>query len=563
MKKLLGIMLAISMFTSCVRLEDIRFTDSNNDLLNLLLLSTTAVTTGSTTHSPYHWARRIATDGKTYANIHDEGVAVITDSQGNVYWLTYTACNTGNEVNFAESWGGSDIQPIANDASNTHSAITKINADGSYAWTKFIGEPKLGAPSAYVLSVDSHNNIYVAGKFNNTVNFQYAWGGTDNKTSTGAGAFITKINADGTYGGTKIIPSSSGQQVYILALAIDAYDNIFCAGNFWTGGTTLNFAADWSGTDNKTPVGQTDVFIMKINSDTSYGWVRQIGGSWTDQCAAIAIDAARSCLYITGTYNFGTSDVNSTLNFASDFSGTDTKTGSGTTYPDGFVTKIDISGSTPAYSWTRVFGNGSNFFSATPSDIKTDSVCNIFLLGTFTGTNMNFAQDFGGSDIKTAAGGTVDIFITKINADGSYGLTRRIDGGFPNNELSSSLAVDSAGNIYLSGVFFNTLNFADDFGSSDSKTPDGASDIFITKLSNSLSYGYTKIFGTSGNERFGYNQWGSQNLCTYAGVLYLTANFRQDDGGSALDFNMAKDFDYTDLQSTVRNADAFIVKLEL
>lgn len=359
MKKVIYIMFSFSLFISCVRLEDIRFTRSNNDLLNLLLFSMISATSEPTipqvmlvsptasvipqqftltiratnaakviasynnteyqctydsatntwqtpitldiTKNPnehqitywaennagtqsnhesvtyrwaYHWARRIATDGKTFSNTHDEGVAVVTDSQGNVFWLTYTPCNTNNQVNFAESWGGSDIQSIVNDTSNTHPSITKINADGS------------------------------------------------------------------------------------------------------------------------------------------------------------------------------------------------------------------------------------------------------------------------------------------------YGLTRRICGGFPNNELSASLAVDSADNIYLSGVFFNTLNFADDFGSSDSKTPDGATDIFITKLSNNLTYGYTMIFGTSGNDKFGYNQQGSQNLCTYAGILYFTANFRQDDSGAGVDFNMAKDFNYTDLQSTVRNADAFIVKLE-
>lgn len=120
--------------------------------------------------------------------------------------------------------------------------------------------------------------------------------------------------------------------------------------------------------------------------------------------------------------------------------------------------------------------------------ITTDPSGNLYLTGMFAGT-ADFAVYFGKNDPKTSFGSS-DIFVTRINADGTYAWTKRIGGS--DDEGTHIIETDPAGNVYLAGSFNGTVDFGADFGTSDIKISSGSSDSFVTRINADGTYEWTK-----------------------------------------------------------------------
>ncbi|MCP4711952.1 MAG: hypothetical protein GY869_25305, partial [Planctomycetes bacterium] len=235
------------------------------------------------------------------------------------------------------------------------------------------------------------------------------------------------------------------------------------------------------GSDIKTAT-EKNIFVTRINADGSYGWTRWMEGTGgnADYGEAIAVDDSAN-IYVTG--HFG-----GTVDFAALFGGLDSKNA---TFNDVFVTRINADGS---YGWTRQIGGSSTYNGC---GVAVDNIGNIYVTGPFSST-VNFAADFGGSDFKTSAGFD-DIFVTRINADGSYGWTRRMGAASFDNGLG--IAVDGSGSVYITGSFAKTVDFAEGFGGSDSKTSAGSGDVFVTRINDNGSYGWTRRMGAGSGDR--------------------------------------------------------------
>jgi hypothetical protein len=366
----------------------------------------------------YVWTKVIqATDGSV-------GNGVTVDDSGNIFF-------TGDFTGTADFDPGPGVDSrIASGGNENMNDIflTKINADGSYAWTKTIGGP--GDDGALSVALDSSGNIYIAGYFAGTVDFDPEGLG-DNHSSTGSvDVFLTKINLDGSYGWTKTIPGTIDPPFQAVNLALDSGNNIYIAGYF----TSTGDFDPGLGIDNRTPVGQGDIFLTRINSDGSYGWTKTFGGSSDDgEFSSVAIDSSDN-VYVVSNFS-GTADFDPDP-FATDFY---TSAGQG----DISLTKINSDGS---YGWTKIFsGPGDDGIS---TSVAVDTSDNVYVAGTFSNT-VDFDPDTVTTDFHTSAGSD-DIFITKINADESYGWTHTIggagtDGGF-------SVTTDSFDSIYVTGT---------------------------------------------------------------------------------------------------------------
>jgi hypothetical protein len=224
----------------------------------------------------------------------------------------------------------------------------------------------------------------------------------------------------------------------------------------------VNFGLDFGTTDIKTSAGDADIYVTKINANGSYGWTKIMGGTLYDWGYMITTNSSGN-VYVTG--GFG-----GTVNFGLDFGTTDNKTSAGGS--DIFITKINANGT---YGWTKIMGGTSDDGAR---GITTDSSDNVYVTGYFFGT-VNFGLDFGATDNKTSAGAR-DIFIAKINANGSYGWTKIMGG--TQQDMGQSITTDSSGNVYATGAFRDVVNFGLDFGTTDTKTSAGDADTYVIKL---------------------------------------------------------------------------------
>ncbi len=466
---------------------------------------------GQSAQPSYGWTKIIGGTG------WDDGRAITTDSSGNVYVAGFFQ----GTVNFGLDFGTTDIKTPAG---WWDIFITKINANGTYGWTKIMGGT--GWDRGFGITTDSSGNVYVTGFFERTVNFGLDFGTTDIKTYAGGeDIFITKINANGSYGWTKIMGGTeydSGSRI-----TTDSSGNVYVTGFFYG---AVNFGLDFGTTDIKTSAGDRDIFITKINANGSYGWTKIMGGTGWDDGRAITTESSGN-VYVTGSFM-------GTVNFGLDFGTTDIKTSAGNY--DIYVTKINANGT---YGWTKIMGGT---LSDSGSAVTTDSSGNVYVTGSFMGT-VNFGLDFGTTDIKTSAGST-DIYVTKINANGTYGWTK-IMGGSGGSGGGSAITTDSSDNVYIMGSFSGTVNFGLDFGATDIKTSAGSGDIFVTKISSNGSYGWTKIMGGSGG-----SGGGSGITTDSSGNVYVTGYFYGT-------MNFGLDFGTTDIKTSAGDDDIFITKL--
>ena len=118
------------------------------------------------------------------------------------------------------------------------------------------------------------------------------------------------------------------------------------------------------------------------------------------------------------------------------------------------------------------------------SDIALDSAGNVYIIGRTYSTNLPTTP--GAYDISQ--NGAYDVFVTKLSADGSRLLYSTYLGG-SNEDIGNSIAVDSAGNAYITGHTYST-NFPTTPGASDTALS-GQRDGFVAKLNaagNGLVY---------------------------------------------------------------------------
>jgi hypothetical protein len=395
-----------------------------------------------------------------------QSFGVTTDAAGNIY----TAGEWNGTVIF-DGPGGSDSQTSA----NYSVFVTKYSNSGNYDWTKTFAVSS-GTAEAGGITTDSSGDIFVDGNFSGTVIFDGS-GGSDSVTSTDTSAFITKYNADGSYGWTKTFDTTNGAADG-YGIATDASGNIFATGNF-TG--TVIFDGPGGSDSHTDEGGVSNAYITKYNADGSYGWTKTF--DTTNGSAygfSVATDSAGD-VYTTGQFN-------GTVVFDG-VGGSDSQTAEGSNI-SAYITKYNADGS---YGWTKTFD--STHGNAYGYGLTVDAQGNIYETGNFTGTIV--FDGVGGSDSQTDLGtySQGDAYLTKYNADGSYGWTKTFDttNGYAN---SVSVTTDSLGDVYFTGEFSGTVVF-DGVGGSDSQTDvSGDGDTFLTQITATGNYGWTKIFGT-------------------------------------------------------------------
>lgn len=257
------------------------------------------------------------------------------------------------------------------------------------------------------------------------------------------------------------------------AVTVDADGNAIISGST----QSTDFPTTVGTVDRTFSGGVMDAFVTKLNADGSgLVYSTYLGGTptptrrgtveETETARDVAVDTAGNA-YVTGQTSSGDFPITSGAFQQTLSVGEQTAT-------DGFVTKLNPTGGLQ-YS-TFLGGAGSD----DGRTIAVDGGGNAYIGGS------TFSADFPvtASAFDATFGGGEDVFVAKLNAGGSSLAYSTFLGG-AENELSAGIAVDTAGNAYLTGST-RSLEFPTTSGSLQPTHSGGGFadlfEVFVTKL---------------------------------------------------------------------------------
>jgi photosystem II stability/assembly factor-like uncharacterized protein len=330
-----------------------------------------------------------------------------------------------------------------------------------------------GNDSGASVAVDSAGNVYVTGKTDSTTFpiTSNAFQGAKRTNGSDTDVFVTKLNSSGT---GVLYSTYIGGSVEDLSHSI-AVDSTGAA--YLTGMTRSHDFPTTPGTVQPQGDGE-NAFVLKLNSDGSVAYstflglsLSQGGETGITEGMGIAIDSLGNA-YVTGLTS---SSVFQTTPGAY-------QTRYGGSSGDAFITKLNPSGTALVYS-TYLGGNGYEFATA----IALDSGGNAYVTG-FTGYSDTTFPRTEGAFQTAFGGGASDAFVTKLNSTGtalvySTLLGGEFKGNSSGNDLGYAIAVDSAGNAYVTGAT-TSRDFPTTAGAFQTDFGGGlfGGDAFVTKI---------------------------------------------------------------------------------
>ena len=200
------------------------------------------------------------------------------------------------------------------------------------------------------------------------------------------------------------------------------------------------------------------------------------------------------------------------------------------------VLDAGVNGEAPQFGWAAtITGN----LSGSGLGIAYDSNGNVFTTGRLRGT-----ADFDpgpGSLLLTSAGSTNDdIFVAKYNSSGALIWAVRAGSTSTDGGVLPAIAVDSQGNVIVSGLFQGTADFDPGPGTLNLISA-GTSDVFVWKIDSTGNTVWARRAGASGFDQ-GYGlAVDSQDNVLIAGFFMGTVDF--DPGASTANLTSAGSWD--------------------
>ena len=381
--------------------------------------------------------------------------------------------------------------------------ITKYNTVGKAVWSARIATySATGSEVVNGVITDTSGNIYVTGTTGSgtTTSFYNADGTMFQTLLASAGntdAFIAKYNRDGRAQWVARVASSGADNSYNIA--ISASGNVYICGAAPSaiaynsdGTTTVSFTAS-----------NTDAFAVKYNSNGFAQWAVKMTNSGTSDAAfGITVDSAEN-MYYTGLKG----------NAVSTFVNSD-GTSFATTLPtlgnsDPYLVKYNSSG---FVQWVANIGGPD---SDNGRALVCDSLGNVYITGRGGTTGITTAYNSDGTAFGTtlANAGGGDAFFVKYDTNGFVQWVARVASS--NSDIGYSITIDSSGDLYLTGIYSNTLTLYNSDGTAFGTTlsnPAG-SDGFVAKYNSSGFAQWAARFGTAGTDSgFGVSTDSSGNV---------------------------------------------------
>lgn len=437
--------------------------------------------------------------------------------------------NTGNVIVTGEIRGNCDFGGIIiNATTNIYNPgspfsplvylfdlfIAKYNKDGGVIWAKKInngsGNNNLNTAKSSKIQIDASGNLYVTGKFTNSLTFEAGTPSSFTLTSAGGtDIFIAKYDMNGNFIWAKKSGGTGNDEANDLE--IDTSDDLYISGTF-NGTATFGTSPV---TTSISSYGGSDIFIAKFSNSGTLLWLQKGGGASDDSGEGIAIGSSGK-VYITGSINgtatFGTLTVSGTTSFsnilvacfnpisslwiyAEKAGGADNSTGidlvmigTETVKVLGTFSNNAAFGNGISYGITNIVNSGKCYFEASyisngdvfsvnnsinnysnsPAEIKSKTNGDLYTVGNFSGV-----FDYSFNSISSKGHGNQDVYLKIITGS----IQKLIKIGGVSNDYGKSVAISPDGNIYIAGFFYGTSQFGN-----TTLTASGLNDAFIVRL---------------------------------------------------------------------------------
>ena len=346
-------------------------------------------------------------------------------------------------------------------------AFSTANAQYALQWNRTYNGPGNYNDAAISLAIDNQKNVYVAGSsFGSDSTFDFT---------------LVKYNSVGTELWTARYNGTGNGNDFLKAMTTDSQGNIYLTGLTYTSSQSLDYAT------------------IKYNSAGVRLWVATYNGtgSGIDNPSSIIMDNSGN-IYVTGysyggiaqNYNYATVKYNSdgVQQWAIDYNGP------GNASDEAYAIALDTS--------QNIYVTGSSAGAGSELDYATVkySPAGVQLLSARyngPGNDIDIAHavkiDNNNNIIVTGfsrGNGNYDYATIKYNPSGNQQWVSRFDGTMNLQDIPSSLATDSQGNIYVTGVTNSDLG---GFGTQ--------SNYATLKYNSSGSTQWTAIYNGTGNNK--------------------------------------------------------------
>ncbi len=370
------------------------------------------------------WVATVNGDGA------DNLISCVQDSQGAVFagGDFYGTTQFGPSFSLT-SKGGSDVW------------VAKLSASGKYVWVRSAGG--VGPDVGTDVAIDASNAVHITGSIAKQASFGpiVLPGGGGLLNYIPSTVFVSKLDSTGKFlwaTGSAAPSTSRGRSV-----VVDAKSNVYSSGSFinkisW-GSTTLQSA------------GMTDPYFVRFDTNGKAVWATSGGGIAEDSSRKIGLDSGGNIVafgnHKSSSLYFGASKIANVTQGL-------------------FMTKIDPAGK---FLWASHIVTGSI---AGINDVVVNSDGSAYL----PGTPMSKTFTVGTKSYWNV--GDNDIFLAKIAGSGKVNWS--VTAGSVYADHASGAAVDSNGNVYVTGGFRGLVSF----GLTVLKSVANSHDVFVAKYSS-------------------------------------------------------------------------------
>jgi hypothetical protein len=236
------------------------------------------------TNGDHVWSKKIGGSG------WDQGTAITTDANGNVY-------TTGYFTETIDFDPGAAVSNLTNDQSN-NAFVSKLDVNGDFVWAKGLGGTSISTDygKGKGIAIDLNENVFVIGEFEGTIDFDPN-AGVQNYSSAGSrDIFVEKFSSNGDLDWVNVIGNSDEQNA--SSIVLDNAGAIYIAGYFEGVIDVDPSPSNYS----LTSAGSRDFFVENFDANGNMNFAVHFGGTSYDWVNSLALDNANN-IHLAGSFN--------------------------------------------------------------------------------------------------------------------------------------------------------------------------------------------------------------------------------------------------------------------